>query len=116
MMNHKNFIPFLQQLQLQQMPFLNFNLFINRVYLCIENDSNQPQIVGNFTCIKFSSFQEASSYYHNCYKFIKNQNQQKNLIRKTFVPFSIFVPEFLDCYLIDYDLKKKFWNHHHLLK
>ena len=79
-----------------------------RFYLCYEetNPINYPLIIEGFKCYQFPSYELADKYYDENYNLRKNMSNKRNII----ISVCIFVPSFLDKYIINWKLKNIYWK------
>jgi len=86
--------------------------YYNRVYLCIEKET-QSSLIRGFQCFSFSTFDEAEREQE---KRSKNQKSGKvSANRVCFIPICRWVPFFMDRMILDYRLKSIFWMGRHTL-
>ena len=76
--------------------------YYDSLYLCVEKEQNTPIIKG-FNCFLFNSFQSADKYYKNMEHNIGDK-------RHTMIPICKYVPYYFHHYILNYKLKKLYWN------
>jgi len=81
----------------------NKNNWYDRVYLCVEH-KGQTQIIGNFHCYPFESYEKADEYS----KIISVY--QNNKIRHTMVPMCKWIPNRFHSYFLDKSLRNMYWK------
>ena len=72
----------------------------DRVYLCIEKDSNNHQVNNGFLCYTFKDFKDAIIYQ----KFVKLENK-----RNTIIPMCKWIPNIFHTNILNKKLMKLFW-------
>jgi hypothetical protein len=85
---------------------VNNDNWYDRVYLCIEKDTTNTQIINGFNCYSFRNFDDANAYID------KNKNKIKNIHDKRFttIPMCKWVPCMFHKNILNNKLHELYWN------